>query len=160
MAAKLLIGIAAALGLAAGGVVAGLALTSDPTSSSPSTTFTLRGSVTIENNNAGSIGYTGANCHGAGGFSDLVPGTAVTISNTTGQVVATGALGTTRTTSTVMSAPAIGLSATPYVTGCTMSFAVQNVPDGLPSYVVTISHRAGHVVPGAVARDDVKLSIG
>ncbi|MFE0025210.1 hypothetical protein [Amycolatopsis sp. NPDC059021] len=123
-------------------------------------TFTLRGSVTINNNLAGSIGYDGTSCRGGGGFSDLTPGTAVVVANGTGQILATGSLGTTLTAVTTMSAPLAGLPAAPFVTGCVLSFAVRDVPDGLPSYVLTISHRGSRVIPASEAHDGVRLVIG
>lgn len=130
----------------------------EPATTSPAT-FTLRGSLTVANNLKGSISYKGTNCEGGSGYSDLTPGTAVTVGNSTGQVVATGAIGSTYTATTVVSGVA-GLPAAPMVTSCVLSFTVQGVPEGLPSYVVTVSHRGARVVQASEAHDRVDLSIG
>lgn len=163
MTRRQLIGMAAAAAiLAAGGVAIGLALGSDSPadgSSGSVPTFTIRGSISISNNFAGSIRYEGTSCRGGGGFSDLTPGTAVTVKNGTGQVVATGALGTTVTAMTTVPSVVAGLPNT-VVGACTLNFAVQNVPGGLDAYVLTVSHRGDRVLRPAEARGDVKLTVG
>lgn len=141
------------------GVAAFAILVNRPTESSTADTFTLRGSISIASDFSGGINYDGTKCSGSGGYSDLTPGTAVTVANQTGQVIGTGALGTSRP---VMTTVPVAISGLPnsVLGACILNFAVQNVPDGLSSYVLTISHRGARVVPAAEAHDGVKLTIG
>ena len=155
-----LIAAVAAAVVIAGGV--GAYLAARPASSGPApTSFTIHGSLSIANNFAGSIAYgDGTSCHGGGGFADLQAGTAVQVANATGQTIATGALGWSQANRVTMSAPAMGIPSTPVVASCEMSFTIPDVPDGLPSYTLTISHRPPHVVQAGEAHERVQLSIG
>lgn len=126
------------------------------TTSDPRTTFQLTGSITIidsSNGEYGDLGIVddGGGCQGTGAYSDLSSGTAVIVANPQGQTVATGELRTGQSDSATSSG----------VAGqCTMSFTVPNVPLGLASYTVTISHRGSQVVTAAEAASGVELTIG
>ena len=160
MKRSVLIAAAAAIVIAG---AAGTYLAFRPVDASPTpAAFTIHGSLAIANNFTGSIAYDGegTGCHGGGGFSDLLPGTAVQVANVTGQIVATGSLGWSQAVSATMTAPALGVDATPVVVSCEISFTVPNVPDGLTSYILTISHRPAHVVTASEAHDRVQLNIG
>jgi hypothetical protein len=126
------------------------------TTSDPRTTFQLTGSITIIDSSNGeygdlSIADEGDSCEGTGAYSDLSSGTAVIVANPQGQTVATGTLQAGQSNSTTSSGPA---------DRCTMSFTVPNVPLGLSSYTVTISHRGSQVVSAAEAASGVELTIG
>jgi hypothetical protein len=41
-----------------------------------------------------------------------------------------------------------------------MTFEVPKVPDGLPSYSVTVTHRGTRVIPEDQAHDVVRLTLG
>ena len=41
-----------------------------------------------------------------------------------------------------------------------MTFEVPKVPDGLPSYSVTVTHRGTQVIPKDQAHDVVRLTLG
>lgn len=122
--------------------------------------FTLRGSVTVYNDFTGSLDIaTDTNCQGAKGYSDLTPGTAVTVQGPQGQIVATGSL--------QMGTPGDGhpitigdFHATSFES-CSMPFTVPGVPQGLTSYSVTVSHRGTQVFSAdQAAFGGVHLSIG
>lgn len=114
-----------------------------------SSTFTLNGTITVSGY-AGSVTTSsdGTTCQGSGGYSDITPGTAVTVANAQGQVIATGALGT--------GAMASGNG----LTACSLPFSVPGVPDGLPTYSLTISHRGTQVIPSSEAHSGVALTLG
>lgn len=125
-------------------------------------TFTISGSIKIPNNFAGSIDYVGNQCHGGGGYSDLTPGTAVTVADSTGAIVSTGSLhaGSRADKTTISAAPEIGLkSDQEVVASCTVSFTATDVPEGLPQYVITVSHRGSQVVSAAEAHGEVNFTL-
>lgn len=124
-------------------------------------TFTISGSIKIPNNFAGSIAYERNQCHGGGGFSDLAPGAAVTVADSVGAVVGTGSIhaGTRADTTTVAAVPEVGLKGGEVVASCTVSFTVTDVPDGLPQYVVSVTHRGSQVVAGDAAHGEVEFTL-
>jgi hypothetical protein len=124
-------------------------------------TFTISGSIKIPNNFGGSIAYEGNQCHGGGGYSDLTPGAAVTVSDSAGAIVGTGSLhaGTRADMTTLSAGPELGLKGGPVVASCTVSFTVTDVPDGLPQYVVSVSHRGSQVVSAAEAHGEVLFTL-
>ncbi|WP_275293805.1 hypothetical protein [Amycolatopsis sp. La24] len=123
----------------------------------PAKTFVLTGVLTIESDLSGvqtdGTGTTDSACQGTGGYSDLTPGTAVKVSDGAGHVIATGSITS-------------GTAQTSYlydhnvVTGCQLGFTVNDVPDGLPSYVLTISHRGDQFLPADRAHAPITLTIG
>jgi len=124
----------------------------------PKPTFTLRGSITLMDPNANlsyhiaAIRFSGNDsCQGTGPYSDLSAGTAVVVADPQGRTVATGAL------ETGIIDPAQGAYASP---SCVMGFSVPDVPDGLSSYSVTVSHRGTQVVPPSEAHAGMALTIG
>lgn len=90
----------------------------------------------------------GDHCEGAGGYSDISAGTAVTIGNSAGTTLGTGALGT----GTVTSASASDLS-------CQLPFEV-DVPGGQSEYTVTISHRGTQVFTPTQVEGAIQLTLG
>jgi hypothetical protein len=139
--------------VAAGAVAGGVALAG---AGSPKV-FTLHGEITIENDYPSDITDAGGGCRGTGGYSDMTPGTAVTVADPTGQVVATGRITTGRANVTQR---AWGDSSVPYLTACSLLFEVSGVPDGLASYSLTISHRGTRVLSPAEAHASVELTLG
>ena len=97
-------------------------------------------------------------CKGKGGYSDISPGSEVTVKNATGQVVATGAL----TRGTVGASLPTTFAGQPVklIVSCAMTFEVPKVPDGLPSYSVTVTHRGTQVIPKDQAHGEVRLTLG
>ena len=132
-----------------GGAVGALVTLAAMGALSAPSTFVLSGTITVDGSPGTTIASSdGTTCEGAGGYSDITPGTAVTVANAQGQVIATGALGT----GVMASGGGIG--------ACSLSFSVPNVPDGLPTYSLTISHRGTQVIPSAEAHSGVALSLG
>lgn len=103
--------------------------------------FDLRGTFTL---NSGGYGYS--TCGGSGGYSDISPGTAVTVYNAAGTVLSQGALGTGR----------------PNGAGsCVFTLSAPNVPAGEKFYLVEVSHRGRIMVQPEDARNgNVALSLG
>jgi len=118
------------------------------------------GSIQIDNTASGSITYDDTStCRTRGGLSDITAGTAVTVQDSHGQTIATGALESGSPTITTMSNPALGIPPQPFLARCTFTFRVPDVPDGLSEYLVLISHRGTHVVSAAEAHGGVNLSL-
>lgn len=153
--------LAATVGIVAVVGVAVIVLTNqsapEATNTKPST-FTMRGSVRI-NKTVGDPPFStkGVACQGAGGYSDITPGTAVIVQDATGHTVGTGALQVGYPATTTINDPGFGDKPLAYVYACSLSFLVPDVPDGLSSYSVTVSHRGTQVVRGASVHDDVDL---
>ncbi|OLT21124.1 hypothetical protein BJF78_08725 [Pseudonocardia sp. CNS-139] len=101
--------------------------------------FPVRGTVTLADARASA---DGASCRGAGLYTDVREGAAVTVADPMGAVVATGALGPGRPMSQVSAA---GL------TTCTFAFAVADVPAGSAFYLVEVGRH------GAVTYRDADL---
>jgi hypothetical protein len=116
-------------------------------------TFVLVGTLTIEqsssdlSNGPSLIAPTAQGCQGTGSYSDLSAGTAVVVTDSQGQQVAVGAMQTGRLTDGQRNR-------------CVMPFSVQDVPRGLPTYSVTISHRGTQVYTPQEAQAGVALEIG
>lgn len=161
MASKKLLAVAGGLAAVVAVIGAIVVLTAQTTPGKADTkaaTFTMRGSIRIDNAGPGTpFSNDGVACRGAGGYSDITPGAAVIVQDPKGQTVATGALQVGYPATTTMSVPALGIKPAAFVASCSLSFAVPNVPVGLDSYSVTVSHRGTQVVRGAAVRDDVDL---
>lgn len=110
-------------------------------------TFTLAGSIMVVDSGQSFSGIDsdGTHCHGTGPYSDLGPGTAVVVEDTTGKVLAVGALSEGTDT---------------HEDSCVLPFAVQDVRDGEKAYSVTVSHRGTQVVSSSEAHTGVALTIG
>lgn len=118
----------------------------------PPSTFTLSGTLTIkisssESGNAPLIATTAQGCEGTGPYSDMSSGTAVVITDPEGRQVAVGVL-------------QFGRSAAGNSNTCVMPFSASDVPRGLPSYSITISHRGTQVFTPSKAQAGVRLGIG
>lgn len=112
---------------------------------SSDSTITVHGSVTLS---TGSFLNLGASCSADGGFSDISAGTAVTIGDQTGAIIAVGQLEPGRITQDASGTALL----------CSFGFDVQ-VPGGRAEYTVTVSHRGTQVVSPAQTRD-VELTLG
>lgn len=150
-------GVAALLAVGAIGGGIGYAIGQSSGSSSPAArlvggtpgTFTLTGSITLvpsTNVDVVTITYGSGTCQGVGPYSDMTPGTAVLVADSQGRTVATGSLEAGLTSS----------DAGP----CRLPFEVPNVPSGLASYSVTVSHRGTQVVSSEEAQTGVNLTLG
>lgn len=108
-------------------------------------TFDISGTITVQGSALDDYTATAdGGCEGTGGYSDMTSGTAVTVADATGKIVATGALGQ-------------GLD---IGGGCQISFDVPGVPTHLSKYVVTVSHRGSQVLTPAQAFQPLDLTLG
>lgn len=124
-------------------------------------TFTMQGVIELDSGYPATVEETSAGgCQGMGGYGDLTLGTAVTVADPQGHVVATGKLTTGEPQMTQIDAPALGLPPQNVVASCTLAFVVPNVPEGLASYAVTISHRGTQVFEATAAHDEIQLQLG
>ncbi|PXY20327.1 hypothetical protein [Prauserella endophytica] len=98
--------------------------------------FTARGTVTITGG-SGIVGVSSGgvfygdhgSCRGVDGYSDLTPGSTVSIANSSGEIVALGAI-------------EVGESKTGVTEpGCMLHFNVHEVPAGDGPYQVAVGHR-------------------
>lgn len=115
------------------------------TVANPLGNFTIAGSITI----IGAAGQDyevtdGGQCVGTGGYSDISPGVAVTVGDSTGKTLAIGSI-------------TLGESAPGQ---CLFVWAVKGVPFGLSEYTVTISHRGTQVLTQDQAQQPVDLTLG
>ncbi|MEO3759783.1 hypothetical protein ABGB19_16035 [Mycobacterium sp. B14F4] len=103
--------------------------------------FTLEGALAVYSD----VGLTGGpGCRGTGGYSDIGPGTAVTVSDEDGTLLAKGALGA-------------GYGEQGW---CSWSFRVTDVPGGKKFYKVEASHRGEVNFTESEAREGVQLQLG
>jgi hypothetical protein len=125
--------ITAAVGLllGAGAVGAAWALSGSSTPAS----FTLRGSLTLTGDNVPS-GDTSEDCTGYEGYDDIAKGAIVTVYDTAGRIVGSGALGTGK--------PSSG--------ACVFPISVPDVAGGSKFYQVEVSHRGKLTVSAAKAK--------
>ncbi|MGH3438120.1 MAG: hypothetical protein ACRDRN_16835 [Sciscionella sp.] len=156
--------VAAAVVVVAGGIGGGFAIAGTSGAAPHAVAaFSVSGTLTITDPQAGLSYDAGGitapsadSCHGSGPYSDLTPGTAVTVANPRGQIVATGSI--TPGSRTIYDD---GQDSYQYIaTSCSMTFYVPNVPGGLASYALTISHRGTQVLTPAAAHQDVVLTLG
>jgi hypothetical protein len=136
------LGTAAAMGVFSG---------SKPIGPMMARTFTLSGSITlIPSSSAYSLNeitYGAGSCQGSGPYSDMSPGVAVLVADSQGHTVATGSL-------------EAGIEQSGDGSGCRLPFDVPDVPAGLQSYSVTVSHRGTQVVSSIEAHTGVNLTLG
>lgn len=111
------------IGLAAGAALVGgaWAITAYSGPGKPET-FTLKGHFTLLED----ASETGSGCEGSGGYDDISEGASVTVYGASGDVIATGNLGNSKTIT--------------YGT-CRFNVAVPDVPRGEKFYKVEVSHR-------------------
>lgn len=105
--------------------------------------FDITGIMTVN----GDITYsslTGFECEGDGGYSDMSPAAAVSVSDESGKLLAKGTL----TGSTKLS------------DSCMFDFTVTDVPRGSTFYEVEISHRGGLSYTEEEAESGLSLSLG
>jgi hypothetical protein len=124
------------VGLAVGAGVVGLVWGLSSGGSDAPATFTLRGSMTLTGDNVPS-GDTSEDCTGYSGYDDIARGASVTVYDSAGKVVATGALGTGK----------------PKSAACVFRVSVPGVPEGSKFYQVEVSHRGKITVSSAEAKD-------
>jgi hypothetical protein len=122
-------------GLVVGAGVVGLVWGLSGGGSSAPKAFTLRGSMTLTGDNVPS-GDTNEDCTGYSGYEDITKGAGVTVYDSAGKVVATGALGTGK----------------PKSAGCVFPVSVAGVPEGSKFYQVEVSHRGKITVSSAEAK--------
>jgi len=122
-------------GLAVGAGAVGLAWGLSGGGSGAPGTFTLRGTMTLTGDNVPS-GDTSEECTGYSGYDDIAAGASVTVYDSNGKVVATGALG-------------IGK---PKSAACVFPVSVAGVPEGSKFYQVEVSHRGKVTVSSAEAK--------
>lgn len=122
-------------GLVVGAGVVGLAWGLSAAGPSTPKTFTLRGSMTLTGDNI-PTGDTDEDCTGYSGYGDITEGAGVTVYDSTGKVVATGALGTGK----------------PVSASCVFPVRVPGVPEGSKFYQVEISHRGKVTVSASEAK--------
>lgn len=103
--------------------------------------FAMSGTLTVYSG----IGLTGgANCRGTGGYGDIGPGAAISVSDESGTLLAKGQL-------------EIGSGESGW---CTWPFRITDVPGGKKFYKVEVSHRGEVNFDADEARDGVLLQLG
>jgi len=122
-------------GLVVGAGAVGLAWGLSGGGSDTPATFTLRGTMTLTGDNVPS-GPTDEDCTGYSGYDDITKGAAVTVYDSSGKVVATGALETGK----------------PDSAACVFIAVVPGVPEGSKFYQVEVSHRGKVTLPAAEAK--------
>lgn len=122
-------------GLVVGAGAVGLAWGLSGGGSSAPASFTLRGTMTLTGDNV-PAGDTSEDCTGYSGYDDITAGASVTVFDSAGAVVATGALGAGR----------------PESASCVFPVRVPDVPGGSKFYRVEVSHRGQVTVTAADAR--------
>lgn len=107
-------------------------------------TFALHGTMVLDGGYDG-VTSTPGGCAGTGGYSDIADGTAVTVYDSTGAVVASGQLA----------------NSTGGGTSCTFDIVAPKVPGGSRYYQVEVSHR-GKITYSArdMRRGNVSVTLG
>ncbi|SIE26390.1 hypothetical protein [Mycobacteroides abscessus] len=104
--------------------------------------FTINGSITIYDDNVAVS--PGSSCRGTGGYRDIRPGTAVTVSDESGTLLAKSQL----------------QSGTSAQGSCSLPFEIPDVPTGKKFYKVEASHRGEVNYTESEARRGITLQIG
>lgn len=151
--------------LAVATIVGCSSATEEPSPSSPPSTFTLRGSLTLDGPlTVAQLGTetfdpaarvpAGTGCLGGGGYDDIAAGAAVTVFDGT-EVIGVGHLADG---AVVRAIPRARTRATGT---CRFPFAVDDVPAGRSFYSVEVSHRGKVSFPAErVQGGEVELTIG
>lgn len=106
-------------------------------------TFEAAGNVTLTD--SGNEGLGGGACQGAGGYSDMVEGGQVVVTDASGKTVAVGSLGA-------------GHHGGGYG-ACVFPFTVEDVPSGVGPYSVEVTHR-GKIAFTEDEASDIELTLG
>ncbi|MCX4824878.1 hypothetical protein OG883_34500 [Streptomyces sp. NBC_01142] len=91
--------------------------------------FELKGTMTLVGGGSEIGRPSTGGCRGLGGYSDIIPGAAVTVYDAAGKVVATGSLGEPK------------YSGSGFTLACAFPVSVPDVPKGSKIYQVEVSHR-------------------
>lgn len=110
----------------------------------PAATFTVNGTLTLSDTTGYGILTQGTGCTGAGGYSDLLESTQVTVTDDTGRTVALG---------TLAAGQSVG-------TDCQFPFTIPDVPTGKGFYGIEVSHRGVVKFAEAKLNSPVELAIG
>lgn len=130
----------------AGGVAAAVAaLAAVIWIAAPEPAFEMWGAVRLDSEGAFSMN---PECGGKDSYDDINPGAPVTVYDGTGKALAKGTLDKGKFEGKDLLAP------------CVFTFSVVNVPGGLDSYQVEVSHRGRVSVSSAEAKSLVVLSLG
>lgn len=131
-------------GLVVGAGAVGLAWGLSGGGSDAPKSFTLAGTMTLTGDNV-PVGDTSEDCTGYSGYEDIAAGASVTVYDSAGKVVATGALGTGK----------------PHSAACVFPLRVPEVPGGSKFYRVEVSHRGQITVTAAEAKaGELAASLG
>jgi hypothetical protein len=111
-------------------------------------TATVRGTFTLVDSTPSTyypaITTTGSSCRGSGGYSDIGPGTEVTVKNANGEVVTSSALGSGSGTRSQ----------------CVFNFSFE-LTEGQDRYLITVSHRGDLTYSfDQLKNNDVALTLG
>lgn len=106
-------------------------------------TFTMTGLLSLSSSDARSTGSPDG-CAGDGGYDDIRGGALVTVQDSSGKIVGTGALDSGYDSGII----------------CVFSFRVADVPDDSDFYSVEVSHRGGLTYTNAEAREMLSFSLG
>lgn len=135
--------IAAVLLIAAG--VGGYFGITALTSKDKGQTFTINGALSLRADTITTSGLPRSfACAGKGGYNDIGPGTAVTVTNESGTLLAKGSLDTSYGEKD----------------WCVFTFNVTDVPSGAKFYKIEVSHRGEMSYTEAEARARVELTLG
>ncbi|MCZ4552216.1 hypothetical protein [Gordonia rubripertincta] len=122
----------------------GIGIYAAATHESAPTAFTLDGSISLSDSIT-TYGLPSAfECAGEEGHDDIGPQSSVTVSDETGDIIATGDV----------------VSSSGGSSGCTLSFTATDVPAGKKFYKVEVSHRGGLTYTEDEAREGISMSLG
>lgn len=110
--------------------------------------FTVRGQLVLPDD-AYAWGSTETSCVGGRGFDDIRPGAQVVVADQAGTTLAIGALGTSKVTT----------GADGRLAGCTIAFAVPDVPAGGKFYRLSVGRRGGLQYTEQQLRTDLRLTL-
>jgi hypothetical protein len=138
--------VAAAIGAAAVAVIGSVVAAAVYAYSANRTpeTFEILGAITLEDSITTSGLPDGFECAGKGGYKDIGPGAAVTVTDEQGTLLAKGAIATSSGGSN----------------GCWLDFTVSDVPRGSAFYKVEVSHRGELTYTESEAESGLVFSLG
>ena len=129
--------------------------------SKPATTVTVKGKITITDNDSTATDFTWDEpdlCQSAGGYQDIAPGASVTVHDAAGKVIG---LGTIEGRGHAGGFSDLGGEFGKIATTCTFAFTVSDVPQQPKFYGVQVTHRGIVTFSAAqVGAGQVALSIG
>lgn len=137
--------IAAAIGAAAVAIIASIVVAVIAFSASrPPETFEILGAITLEDSITTYGLPDGFECAGKGGYKDIGPGAAVTVTDESGTLLAKGAV----------------LTSSGSASRCWLDFTVASVPRGSAFYKVEVSHRGELTYTESEAESGLVFSLG